>query len=154
MSPPSEPLAQAEAPAAKKRSRWRAALIGLVAAFGLLIGASLAGIGDVVDLPEWANVRGVDVPLIGNTDLLGCRLSQVDGTTDVEIRIVDGDESTYDDFQFVFNNGDLRDAEELTRVSSDRIISPSRPDAITQFYSIATEPDRDSRVFCSSIDIE
>ena len=154
MGAQSESSLESETRAEKKSRRWKAPLIGLVAVVAVLVGASAAGVGDVIDLPEWANVQGVDVPLIGDTDNLNCRLSQVEGTTDVEIRIMDGDESTYDDFQYVFNNGELRDAEELTRVSSDVIISPSRPNAVTQFYAIATEPLPEARLFCSSIDLE
>ena len=126
--------------------------VALLAAAGVLalVGASVA-IGDEIDLPAWANVPGVDLPLLGDTDAIDCRLRQVDDTSQVEITIVDGDESTYDEYQWVFNNGQFVDAEDVERLASDTIISSSREGADEQFYAVALVPDPEGRVFCGSI---
>lgn len=126
-----------------------AAILGGIAV--IILGTGSFFVGDIIDLPAWANVRGVDIPIVGDTDAIDCRLSQVDGTTNVEIRIVDGDESTYDQYVFVWNNGNVRDASEFERVANDRIIAPSTPGAAEQFYSISIEPVEEDRVFCESI---
>ena len=110
------------------------AVAGL-AGVALLGGLSFAGVDDVIDLPAWAQIPGVDVPIVGDTDHLTCRLNQVEGTTDVEITIVDGDESTYSEYIYVFNNGDVRDPDEITRVDNETLISPSRPYTDEQWYS-------------------
>jgi len=120
----------------------------------IILGIASFFVGDIIDLPAWANVRGVDVPLVGDTDAIDCRLEQVEGTTNVEIRIVDGDEDTYDQYVFVWNNGNVRDSSEFERVANDRIIAPSTPGAEEQFYSISIEPIEQDRVFCESIILE
>ncbi len=105
----------------------------------------------MIDLPGWANIRGVDVPLIGDTDMIDCRLDQVDGTNRVEITVVDGDASSYDDYQHVWNNGNLVDPESIDRLADDRFVVPSTAGADEQFYSISIEPEREGRVYCESI---
>ena len=149
----SDTPAKGEAPAEPKRSRLKVFVGAGIAAVALLGGLSVAGADDVIDLPAWANIDGVDVPLIGDLDQIDCRLEQVAGTTDVQITIVDGDESTYADFIYVFNNGEIHDLDDIARVSPDVIISPSREYFGTQYYSIADEPLEESRVFCSMIDV-
>ena len=115
---------------------------------------SLLGAGDIIDLPAWANVKGVDIPLIGDTDAIDCRLEQIDGTTMVEIRIVDGDESTYPNYEHVWNNGNLVNPDDIDRISNDELIVPSTEGAVEQFYSISIEPIREGRVFCESVTLE
>ena len=134
----------------KKPSLLRRVLLVLGVAFVALVGASIA-VGGEIDLPAWANVRGVDIPLLGDTDAIDCRLRQLDDSDRVEITIVDGDESTYDQYQWVFNNGDFVDAADLERLSSDTIISSSREGFEEQFYAVALVPDPEGRVFCGSI---
>lgn len=119
----------------------------------LVIAIQLADGTDVIDLPAWANIRGVDVPLIGNTDRLGCKLSGLDGADLVQIRIVDGDETTYADFEYVFRNGDLVDAGDVVRVDVETFVVPGVRGE-EQFYSISQVPDRIGRVFCASITLE
>ena len=143
-----------EAQPEQKRSRMKMLAVTGLAGVALLGGLSFAGVGDVIDLPAWAQIPGVDAPIVGDTDHLTCRLNQVEGTTDVEITIVDGDESTYSQYIYVFNNGDVRDPDEITRVDNETLISPSRPYTDEQWYSIATEPVRESRVFCNMITLE
>lgn len=123
-------------------------IVGLLILVGLLAG------GDVIDLPSWANLPGVDVPVVGDTDQIDCRLAQIGGTDRVQITIVDGDQATYADYTYVWNAGELVDESELVRVS-DSIIESSSTDGIEeQFYSISIEPVRDGRIFCESIILE
>lgn len=124
---------------------------GVVAA--LLAIAVLAG-GDVIDLPAWANLPGVDVPIVGDTDAIDCRLAQIDGTDRVTITIVDGDSDTYSQYVNVWNAGELVPDSELNRVSDSVIESSSTPGLAEQFYSISIEPVREGRVFCESIILE
>ena len=124
---------------------------GVVAA--LLAIAVLAG-GDVIDLPAWTNLPGVDVPIVGDTDAIDCRLAQIDGTDRVTITIVDGDSDTYSQYVNVWNAGELVPDSELNRVSDSVIESSSTPGLAEQFYSISIEPVREGRVFCESIILE
>ena len=117
----------------------------------LLVVLALLGVGDVIDLPAWANIKGVDVPLIGDTDAIDCRLQQVDGTTEVMITIVDGDKATYPSYVNVWNNGNLVDPERIERLADNQLIVPSTEGVDEQFYSISIEPVREGRVYCESI---
>ena len=128
------------------RRRWLAA----GGALALLLAVLLADGTDVIDLPEWANVEGIDVPLIGDTDQIDCRLRAVDGADLVEVRIVDGDESTYADYVHVWRNGNLLDAADVERVDTDLFRVPGEK-GVEQFYAISTIPDRADRLFCESI---
>lgn len=120
----------------------------------ILLGiAALAG-GDIIDLPAWANLPGVDVPIVGDTDAIDCRLAQIDDTDRVRITIVDGNEDTYADYVHVWNAGQIVDPSEITRVADDIIESSSTPGIEEQFYSISIEPVEDGRVFCESIILE
>ena len=130
--------------------RKRIVIVGGLLASALVI-LSLLGAGDVIDLPAWANVKGVDVPLVGDTDAIDCKLEQVDDTTMVHISIVDGDQSTYDSYTNVWNNGNLIDPTEIDRIANDELIVPSTEGASEQFYSISIEPVREGRVYCESI---
>lgn len=133
--------------------RKRVAIVAGVLA-SLVLTLSLLGAGDVIDLPAWANIKGVDVPLIGDTDAIDCRLEQVDTTTMVQISIVDGDESTYPSYTNVWNNGNLVDPADIDRIANDELIVPSTEGVAEQFYSISIEPVREGRVFCESITLE
>jgi len=132
----------------KKLGLAAASIVGVFVALGLL------GAGDVIDLPAWANVPGVDLPLVGDTDAIDCRLAQVDGSRNVEIRIVDGDDSTYPDYEHVWNNGNLVDPTMIDRQAPDFLIVPSTEGTDEQFYSISIEPVREGRVFCESLILE
>lgn len=127
--------------------------VGIAAAFlvAVTLVLQLFGVGDVIDLPAWADVKGIDIPLIGDTDAIDCRLEQIDDTTMVEIMIVDGDETTYPDYVHVWNNGQLVDADAIERRADDLLIVPSTPGATEQFYSVSIEPVREGRVFCESV---
>jgi len=138
----------------RTRSWLRTAVIGVVGVFVLLVGLAVAGTGDIIDLPAWANIDGVDVPLVGDTDAIDCRLRQIDGSTRVEITIVDGDESTYDQYVHVWNNGGIVDPSEIERPALDTIISSSREGFEEQFYSISIVPVEEGRVFCESLILE
>lgn len=133
------------------RKRLAVAAGALTALFVIL---GLLGTGDVIDLPAWTDVKGVDIPLIGDTDAIDCRLRRVDDTTMVQIKVVDGDETTYASYVHVWNNGNLVDPEQIERIADDEFIVPSTPGAVEQFYSISIEPLREGRVFCESINIE
>jgi len=126
-------------------------LIGAGAFVSLLVVLSLLGTGDVIDLPAWANVKGVDIPLIGDTDAIDCKLDQIDDTRTVSISVVDGDESTYPSYVHVWNNGNLVDPDLVERVADDAFVVPSTDGVDEQFYSISIEPVRDGRVFCESV---
>ena len=112
--------------------------------------ALLAG-GDIIDLPAWANLPGVDVPIVGDTDAIDCRLAQIGDTDRVMITIVDGDIDTHADYVHVWNAGELVDPDELVRVSDSVIESSSTEGIVEQFYSVSIEPVREGRVFCESI---
>ncbi len=116
----------------------------------LLVVALLAG-GDIIDLPAWANIPGVDVPIVGDTDAVDCRLEQIGDTDRVRITIVDGDTDTHGQYVNVWNAGELVDASELVRVSDSVIESSSTEGIEEQFYSVSIEPVREGRVFCESI---
>ena len=133
------------------KKKLAAALGGvLLILFGI---AALAG-GDIIDLPAWANLPGVDVPIVGDTDAIDCRLSQIGETDRVRITIVDGNEDTYADYVHVWNAGRIVDPSEITRVSDDVIESSSTEGIVEQFYSISIEPIEEGRVFCESIILE
>lgn len=116
----------------------------------LLIIALLAG-GDVIDLPAWANIPGVDVPIVGDTDAIDCRLEQIGDTDRVRITIVDGDIDSHAQYVNVWNAGNLVPADEIVRVSDSVIESSSTEGIEEQFYSVSIEPVREGRVFCESI---
>lgn len=122
---------------------------GAFAALFVVLG--LLGVGDVIDLPAWTDVKGVDIPLIGDTDAIDCRLKQIDDTRNVSISVVDGDKSTYASYVHVWNNGHLIEPELIERVADDAFIVPSTAGVDEQFYSISIEPLRESRVYCESI---
>ena len=130
------------------RKKLAAGVGGLIAALFAI--ALLAG-GDIIDLPAWANLPGVDVPLIGDTDAIDCRLAQIGDTDRVMITIVDGDSNTYAQYVNVWNAGELVDPSEIVRVSDSVIESSSTEGIVEQFYSISIEPVREGRVFCESI---
>ena len=117
----------------------------------LLLAVALLAGGDVIDLPAWANIPGVDVPLVGDTDAIDCRLEQIGDTDRVRITIVDGDTSTHAQYVNVWNAGNLVDASEIVRVSDSVIESSSTEGIDEQFYSVSIEPIREGRVFCESI---
>lgn len=105
-------------------------------------------VDDVIDVPSWMNVGGVDIPIVGDTDILDCRLSRTDDGQ-VQIRIVDGDKDTYPDFQYAWRNGILIDSSLVEKPSDDTFIVPTEPGE--QFYAISIEPESDTRNFCESI---
>lgn len=126
-------------------------LIGVPTAFVLLFGlGALLDTGDVIDLPSWLNIKGVDVPLVGDTDVIDCKLASVDGVDQVEITLVDGDEETYADYVHVWRNGSLVDATDIGRLADNRFLAPGEK-GVEQFYALSIVPERDARVFCESI---
>jgi hypothetical protein len=127
----------------KRAAKWAGGVFVLIVAIFLIF-----DIDDVIDLPSWMNVGGVDIPIVGDTDILDCRLSETDDGR-VQIRIVDGDENTYPDFQFAWRNGNLIDSSLVEKPSDDLFIVPTETGE--QFYAISTEPERDARNFCESI---
>lgn len=135
----------------RSRSLLKAGAAAFVIGLLALVGVSVAGVDDVIDLPGWANVRGVDVPLIGDTDAIDCRLRQVVGTRDVEITLVDGDEDTYPLYVHVWNNGGIVDPELVSRPRADVIITPSTEGTDMQYYSVSINPVEEERVFCESL---
>ncbi len=119
----------------------------------LFVISVLAG-RDIIDLPAWANLPGVDVPLLGDVDAIDCRLAQIGDTDRVQITIVDGDIESHGDYVHVWNAGNLVEPDELVRVSDSVIESSSTEGLFEQFYSISIEPVREGRVFCESIVLE
>ena len=122
-----------------------------------LIGLSVLTGQDVIDLPEWANVPGVDLPVIGDTDQIDCRLSIADENADpvlIQIDVVDGDADTYSDYQYIWNNGNLVDSTGFERIADDRFVVPVGSDRPEQFFSISIEPERENRVWCESIVVD
>lgn len=129
-------------------------LLGLSGVVGGLVLLGALGAGDIVDLPAWANVPGVDLPLVGDKDAIDCRLSIADDTNDpvqIQIDVVDGDKDTYPDYQYVWNNGNLVDDTTYERPAVDQLIVPVQDDKPEQFFSISIEPVREGRVYCESI---
>ncbi len=134
-----------------RRRRW---LGGAVVVLVGVVGFSAATGQDLIDLPAWANIPGVDLPVIGDKDAIDCRLSIADASADpvrVQIDITDGRSETYGDYQFVWNNGNLVDSTGFDRPSDSRFIVPAISDRPEQFFSISIEPEREGRVFCESI---
>ena len=129
----------------------RAGVAGIAVVVALMVGLSAAGVGDVIDLPAWANVDGVDVPLIGDTDALVCRLEQVEGTTSVQISLEDGDEDSYSDFVHVWNNGVLIDSDDFEQIRPGLFVAASTDGIDEQFYALSPEPLPETRQFCSSL---
>ncbi len=130
------------------------AIKGLGVVFTVLIVIGLLAGGDVINLPAWANIPGVDIPLVGDTDAIDCRLAQIDRSDRVQITIVDGDESTYSQYVHVWNAGNIVDPSEVERVADNIIESSSTPGLDEQFYSISIEPVGEGRVYCESIILE
>jgi hypothetical protein len=122
---------------------------GLAAA---VVAVALIGVGSdgEIDLPGWTDIPGIDVPFIGDSDVLDCRLSNPEGVL-VQMELVDGDESTYGDFQHVWWNGNLIDDEAVTRV--DVGVFQISAEVGEQFFALSTLPDPDDRTFCESIDV-
>lgn len=130
------------------RRRMLALIVGAV--LTIFVAVQVAGGNDVIDLPGWANIGGVDVPLIGDTDTLDCRLSSVPDAPLVEVRVVDGDRDTYSDYTIVWRNGQILDAGVVQRLADDLFVVPGEK-GVEQFYAISTRPDPDDRTFCESI---
>lgn len=126
-------------------------LTGIAVVLAGLFGIALLAGGDIIDLPAWANLPGVDVPVIGDTDAIDCRLAQIGSTDRVQITLVDGDESTYAQYVHVWNAGQIVDPSEIVRVSDSVIESSSTEGIVEQFYSVSIEPLEEARVFCESI---
>lgn len=132
-------------------TRRKRLFIGIPATLVVILGtAGLLGTGDVIDLPEWLNIKGVDVPLVGDTDNIDCKLESVAGVDRIEIKIVDGDKSTYTSYVNVWRNGNLVDPDDVERLA-DNLLSAPGEKGVEQFYAISILPDRDARVFCESI---
>ena len=129
----------------KKIAAGAGALLAALFCVGLLAG------NDVIDLPSWANLPGVDIPLFGDTDAIDCKLAQIEDTDRVEITIVDGDSNTHGDYVHVWNAGQVVDPSEVVRVSDSVLQSSSTPGIEEQFYSVSIEPVEEGRVFCESI---
>lgn len=139
-----------------KPPAWRRPLLLASGAFvGVLAIVGALGAGDIIDLPGWANVPGVDVPLIGDKDAIDCRLSIADDTSTpvvVRINIVDGNTETHVDYQYVWNNGNLVDNTMFERLAADELLVPVQDDTnAEQFFSVSIVPEREGRVFCESI---
>ena len=132
----------------RMKKRIGIAVAGIVAIFAIF---GLLGAGDIIDLPEWANIPGIDLPIVGDTDAIDCKLEQVEGTRNVEITIVDGDSTTYPDYIYVFNNGNLVDQAQIDRLSDEVLVVPSTDGVDEQFYAIALVPVPEGRVFCESV---
>lgn len=148
----SNPATNNETPDARQHYPWaRIVLFTVVGLVALLVGLAAAGVDDVIDLPAWANIDGVDVPLIGDNDRIGCRIQQVDGTGDIEISIFDGDESTYDQYVFVFTHGGILANDQIERRAPDTFITPAIDDVENQFFFISTEPVTQGRLWCGSL---
>ena len=112
----------------------------------------LLGAGDIIDLPEWANIPGIDIPLIGDNDAIDCKLRQIDDTRNVRITIIDGDKTTYSSYVHVWNNGNLIEATD--RPLDEVLIVSSDPTKDEQFYAISIDPVPEGRVFCESLILE
>lgn len=127
----------------KRAGKWAAGLFVVVLAIFMIF-----DLDDVIDVPSWMNIGGVDVPIVGDTDILDCRLMETDDGR-VQIRLVDGDKESYPEFQFAWNNDNLIDSSLVEKPADDRFIVPT--DVGEQFYAISIEPEREARVFCESI---
>lgn len=137
--------------------------LAVAAVAAVLVVLGLMGAGDIIDLPEWANVPGVDLPIVGDTDQIDCKLSKaaISGLTGdepdpypVEIKIVDGDKATYGQYMYVWNNGNLLDEGSIIRLDDELLhVIPNNIEP-EQFFSISIEPVREGRVFCESIILE
>lgn len=146
----SEPDVTSASPSSTKK---RVLLGGGVIVAGLVLVGALSG-GDIIDLPAWANVPGVDLPIVGDKDAIDCRLSIVEGSADplqIQIDIVDGNEESYMDYQYVWNNGNLVDDTVYTRTSADQLLVPVQDNKSEQFFSVSIDPVREGRVYCESI---
>lgn len=141
--------AEPKGPSTKKR--LLVGVGGVVAALAVVSGLTGA---DLIDLPAWANVPGVDLPIVGDKDAIDCRLSIADADADpirIQIDIVDGNSDSYGDYQYVWNNGNLVDSTEYERPADDQLIVPIHDDKPEQFFSVSIDPIREGRVYCESI---
>lgn len=158
MSGESPEAHQDEAASGEKTTKKRKPLLisaGIALCAVVLLGVLRAG--DIIDLPAWANVPGVDLPIIGDKDAIDCRLSIADADATpirIKIDIVDGDKATHADYAYVWNNGNLVDDTVYERLADDELIVPVQDtEATEQFFSVSIEPVREGRVFCESITI-
>ncbi|NNC78589.1 MAG: hypothetical protein HKN94_00435 [Acidimicrobiales bacterium] len=127
----------------KRAAKWAAGLFVAIVTIFLIF-----DIDDVIDLPSWMNVGGVDIPIVGDTDKLDCRLTETEDGR-VQIRIVDGDRETYGDFQYAWRNGYLIDSSQVEKPADDTFLVPTGVGE--QYYAISIEPDEDARNYCESI---
>ena len=133
------------------KKRYATAGVAAVTIFGAVL---VALQGFELDTPAWTNIPGVDIPLIGDTDAIDCRLTQIDSTRNVRIKIVDGDAASYDSYVHVWNNGNLIDPDRIQRVDQATFIVPSADGVDEQWYSISIIPVRDGRVYCESVTLQ
>ena len=119
---------------------------GLAALVALVIGVN-ASDGEI-DLPAWTNIDGIDVPFVGDTDVLDCKLSNPSGVT-VQLELVDGDSALYPDFEHVWWNGNLVEPADVSTIGVGLFEVQAEPGE--QFFAVSTLPDREDRTFCESI---
>ncbi|NEP51028.1 MAG: hypothetical protein F6K65_20400 [Moorea sp. SIO3C2] len=125
--------------------RWRRRTTVLAAVVVIAAAASL--LFDIeVDVPDWANVPGVDLPFVGD-DPLVCDV--VDADPDMMV-VLSGSPDTIGDHRFVWVNGEIDDALVL---DGDRV-QVSFGDAELIHLAVSTTREHDDRFWCGSADRE
>lgn len=127
----------------QESGRRRTRIVGLTIAVVVALVAAVAIDGEV-DVPEWANVPGVDLPFFGDDPLL-CDLAVVDSTA---VRIeLSGAPDVIDDFVHVHVNGEPTPEYQMV----DHVAIVSLPtDGSDVHLSVATAPGVDERFWCGS----
>ncbi len=123
--------------------RRRTRIVGLTVAVVVAVTVAVMIDGEV-DVPEWANVPGVDLPFFGDDPLL-CDLVVVDAST---VRVeLSGAPDVIDDFVHVHVNGEP--APEFEMVDHVAIVLVPA-DGSEVHLSVATEPGVDERFWCGT----
>jgi hypothetical protein len=121
----------------------RTRIIGLTVAV-LVAAIAAVFIDGEVDVPEWANVPGVDLPFVGD-DPLRCDVIAVDATT-VQVEL-SGAPNIIDDYVHLYVNGEP--AQESVR--GERSFAVSLPeDGSDTHLSVATTPEANERFWCGT----
>jgi hypothetical protein len=121
------------------RWRLRTTLLAVV----VVIAAAASVVVDAeIDVPEWANVPGVDLPFVGD-DPLRCDVVAATGGVRIELA---GDSDSIDDYRHVWVNGVVVEGLEL----QDRRAELSFEDDDVVHLAVSPTRQSDSRFWCGS----
>ena len=110
-------------------------------------GAAVAIDGEI-DVPEWANVPGVDLPFVGD-DPLRCDVLALDGSS-VRVQL-SGAPKIIDDYVHPHVNGEPVPG---IAIVDHAFVVPLPADGSAAHLSVATTAGSDDRFWCGSADLE